>query len=189
VALKSDGSVIAWGQNTLGQATVPVAARSGVVAIAAESLHSVALKSNGSVIVWGAQGDPRITTVPVAARSGVVAIAAGEVHTVALKSSGAVVAWGLNDYGQTTVPAGLPPAFAIAAGSLNTLALVREPAPSLTILRNADQTLSLSWTGAGALEETNNLAAPNWMPAPSQDNPQNINTTDPMKFFRLRYNP
>ena len=34
------------------------------------------------------------------------------------------------------------------------MALVRDPAPSLTILRNPDQTVSLSWSGAGALEQT-----------------------------------
>ena len=35
VALKSDGSVVAWGDNSSGQTDVPVAAQSGVVAIAA----------------------------------------------------------------------------------------------------------------------------------------------------------
>ena len=35
VALKSDGSVVAWGDNDFGQTTVPVAAQSGVMAIAA----------------------------------------------------------------------------------------------------------------------------------------------------------
>jgi hypothetical protein len=57
---------------------------------------------------------------------------------------------------------GLPPAIVIAAGEVDTLALVRDPPPSLTLLRNADQTVSLSWTGVGALEQTENLTAPNW---------------------------
>ena len=79
-----------------------------------------------------------------------------------------------------------PPALAIAAGELFTLALVRDPAPSLTLLRNAEQTLSLSWRSAGALEQTASLTAPNWQPAPSQANPQTNSITDAMKFFRVK---
>ena len=45
MALKSDGSVVSWG--SLDQTTVPVAAQSGVTAIAAGSSHTVALKNGG----------------------------------------------------------------------------------------------------------------------------------------------
>jgi Regulator of chromosome condensation (RCC1) repeat len=83
VALKSNGSVVAWGNNGDGQTTVPLAAQSGVTAIAAGERHTVALKSNGSVLAWGYNGYGQ-TTVPVAAQSGVTAIAAGGGHTVAL---------------------------------------------------------------------------------------------------------
>ena len=121
--------------------------------------------------------------MPVAAKSGVVAIAGGFWHSVALKTSGAVVAWGRNDYRQAT---GLPAALAIAAGGYWTVALVRDPPPSLTILRNADQTVSLSWRGVGALEQTERLTAPNWQPAPSQANPQTFGAAGAMKFYRVK---
>ncbi len=219
VALKSDGSMLAWGNNDGGQTDVPVAAQSGVVAIAAGRVHTVALKTNGSVLAWGSN-DYGQTTVP-AGLSGVTAIAAGAFHTVALKSDGSVVAWGRNDFGLTTVPvaaqsgvvaiaagyfvnsalkidgsivswgdsrptpSGLPPVIAIAAG-WGTFALVRDPAPALTLLRNADQTLSLSWSGVGTLEQTASLTAPNWQPAPNQANPQTLSTTGAMKFFRVK---
>ena len=89
VALKQDGTVVAWGSNKdfegkieTGQTTVP-AGLSGVVAIAAGVGHTVALKQDGTVVAWGYNGSDQ-TTVP-AGLSGVVAIAAGALHTVALK--------------------------------------------------------------------------------------------------------
>jgi hypothetical protein len=69
------------------------------------------------------------------------------------------------------------------------VALVRDAAPSLTILRNVDQTLTLSWRGAGALEQAESLTAPNWQPAPSQANPQILSITGTMKFYRIKAEP
>jgi len=128
-------SVVAWGNNGQGQTDVPVAAQSGVIAIAAGGYHTVALKTNGSVLSWGYYAwydddggyhyyDFGQTTVPVAAQSGVTAIAAGGAHTVALKNDGSVVAWGYNYDGQTNVPvAAQSGVTAIAAGGAHTVAL------------------------------------------------------------------
>lgn len=103
VALKEDGSVLAWGMNIKGETTIPVAARSGVKEIAASSLTSAALKEDGTVIVWG---DSTVgqTSVPAAAQSGVEHISMTAAHVLALKQDGSVVAWGGNVSGQTTVP-------------------------------------------------------------------------------------
>jgi len=52
-ALKSDGTLVGWGDNGAGQATPP-AGLTDVIAIAAGFLHSLALKSDGTVVGWAA---------------------------------------------------------------------------------------------------------------------------------------
>jgi alpha-tubulin suppressor-like RCC1 family protein len=52
LALKSDGTVVAWGNNDKGQADVP-AGLTEVVAIAAGQAHNLALRRNGTVIAGG----------------------------------------------------------------------------------------------------------------------------------------
>jgi hypothetical protein len=120
VALKSDGTVVAWGDNAYGQTNVP-AGVTDVRAVAAGGFHTVALKNDGTVVAWGDNAYGQ-TNVP-AGLTGVTAIAAGYFHTVALKSGGTVVAWGDNTHGQTNVPAGLTNVTAIAAGVYHTVAL------------------------------------------------------------------
>ena len=138
------GSVVAWGDNRSGQATVPVSAQSGVRAIAAGTWHTVALKTDGSVLAWGLN-DHGQATVPLAAQNGVTAIAAGGSHTLALKTNGSVVARGNNGRGQTTVPEGLSGVTAIAAGYDCSVAL-RGTAVYLETTRSRAQ-LVLSWPG------------------------------------------
>lgn len=129
LALCSDGTVHAWGDNGSGQlgntseadSNTPVAVdRSGVlsgktvVAIAAGAGHSLALCSDGTLAAWGGNaygqlGDGTTTNAgaPVlvntsGALSGMAvrAIAAGDSHNLVLCDDGTVVAWGYNAYGQ-----------------------------------------------------------------------------------------
>ncbi|HOG45479.1 MAG TPA: PKD domain-containing protein [Anaerolineae bacterium] len=148
LALRSDGSVVGWGDNSKGQATVPAAGLSGVVAIAAGHLHSLALKSDGTVVARGDFSSPDPfgwfpttanygqATVPADLKNPstahVTAIAAGAYHSLALRDDGTVVAWGVKagdaDYrGQTVVPAGLGKVAAIAASTHHSLALLAPP--------------------------------------------------------------
>jgi alpha-tubulin suppressor-like RCC1 family protein len=136
VALREDGTVIAWGHNFSGQVTgtpttddhpdyapvTPVTlggqVLSGAKAIAAGRAHTVALKNDGTVMAWGENSSGQVTGTPttnapysataIPVRLGgevlsrVTAIAGGGGHTVALKDDGSVVAWGENDWGQAT---------------------------------------------------------------------------------------
>jgi len=120
LALKADGTVIAWGWSEYGQTTVPATA-TNVVAIAAGFYHSLALKADGTVVAWG-YNDSGQTDVPATATN-VVAIAGGRHHSLTLKADGAVVAWGFNGYGVTNVPATATNVVAIAGGGYHSLVL------------------------------------------------------------------
>jgi hypothetical protein len=130
VAVKTDGTVAAWGAGLFdtgsfqdrdrGQSIVP-AGLSNVMAVAAGDTHTLALKKDGTVVAWGAN-DFGKATVPDSL-TGVISIAAGETHSVALKSDGSVVIWGNNGSGQATVPPGLTGVTAIAAGYAHTVVL------------------------------------------------------------------
>jgi alpha-tubulin suppressor-like RCC1 family protein len=119
LALKSDGTVWAWGRGrggALGNGgttdsahAVQVVGLSEVISVAAGEFFSVSLKSDGTIWAWGSNefgqlGDGTTTTqlipVQVSNLSTVAAIAAGNYHSIAVKSDGTVWAWGLNSYGQ-----------------------------------------------------------------------------------------
>jgi alpha-tubulin suppressor-like RCC1 family protein len=81
LALRADGSVLAWGDNRYGQTTVPASA-TNVVAIEAGFYHSLALRSDGTVIAWGR--DVFRVVSDTSAVSGAVGISTGEDHALAL---------------------------------------------------------------------------------------------------------
>ncbi|MDA7507331.1 hypothetical protein N8504_03030 [Akkermansiaceae bacterium] len=120
LALKNEGTVVAWGSNSDKQCDVPTDLKD-VVEIAAGSYHSLALKADGSVVAWGFNFKKQ-RDVPIGLKD-VVGIAAGRSHSLALKKDGTVVAWGDNDRKQCDVPTGLKDVVEIAAGSYHSLAL------------------------------------------------------------------
>ncbi|MBD2866543.1 RCC1 domain-containing protein [Paenibacillus oceani] len=122
LAVRADGSVVAWGR-TYGETNVPSEAQGGVIAVSAGYGHSLALTEDGEVVAWGNNNLGQLN-VPDEARSGVVAIAAGDNHSLALKTDGSVIAWGYNYWGQSTVPANAQSGVkAIAAGTGHSVAL------------------------------------------------------------------
>ena len=153
VALKSDGTVVAWGANYSGQLgdgsttprTTPVAVSSltGITAVATGAAFSLALKGDGTVWSWGANaigqlGDgtttQRTSPVQVSGITTAVAIAAGDNHAVAILADGTAKSWGQNSEGQlgngsngsSSTPVsvtGITTAMAAAAGTFHTLIL------------------------------------------------------------------
>jgi alpha-tubulin suppressor-like RCC1 family protein len=119
LALREDGTVWGWGQNSSGQlgdgttthrfAPVQASGLSGVKAVASGMGHALAVRADGSVWTWGynAYGQLGVGTffdnrlVPTQTNlSGVVAVAGGYSHSLALGSDGTVWAWGYNANGQ-----------------------------------------------------------------------------------------
>jgi alpha-tubulin suppressor-like RCC1 family protein len=132
IALKKDGTVVAWGNNKSGQLgdgtrpadhNVPVqvkglGASSNVVDVAAGDAFGLALKRDGSVLAWGknkvgelGDGATDDQSTPIVVKGlgpGVIAIAAGAYHVLALKNDGSVWAWGDNSSGQLGTGAANP---------------------------------------------------------------------------------
>ncbi len=123
LALKSDGTVTAWGHNESGQTGIPENL-SGVVAVSAGLRHALALKKDGTVVGWGEHTMGQ-TDIPNGL-SDVTAIAAGTFQSLALKKDGTVVCWGSNKYGECNVPENLHDVTAIAAGEFQSLALKKD---------------------------------------------------------------
>ncbi len=121
IAIRSDGTVWAWGDNSYGQlgrdtgglaSSTPaqVMSISDVAAIAGGEYHTIAAKSDGTVWTWGLNDNGQLgigpsppqsdDAVQVTGLSGVVAVAAGSYHSVILGSDGTVWTWGQNFDGQ-----------------------------------------------------------------------------------------
>jgi alpha-tubulin suppressor-like RCC1 family protein len=180
LALLTNGTVVAWGDNGFGQASPP-SNLSNVVAVTAGDLHSAALCSNGTVVVWGDDTFGQTNVPP--SLSNVVAIAAGDFHTLALLSNGAVVGWGDDTFGQLDVPSSVTNAIAIASGYYHGLALV--PYISLQAHLTPDG-LVIQWNGSGNLQWAPTVTGP-YADVLSQGNSwTNVDMSAPAKFFRLR---
>ncbi len=132
LALRSDGSLWAWGGNTSGQlgygntiaSSVPIQVcadpictgfLTSVVAMSAGGLHSLAVRTDGTLWTWGdntsgqlGDGTTTLRTTPVQVcaggqvvppactvfLTGVVAVAAGNDYSLALRQDGAVMGFG-----------------------------------------------------------------------------------------------
>jgi hypothetical protein len=137
LALRSDGTVWAWGANGSGQlgdgtlvnrsTPVRVSGLAGVTAIAAGAEHALALLGNGAVVAWGANNEgqlgdnttfTRSTPVGVRGFSRAFSIAAGGNSSIAM--SEVPMVWGSNSNGQLGTGSATP-AFRSSAGPISAL--------------------------------------------------------------------
>lgn len=112
LALRKNGTVVAWGDNRKGQCRVPEGLEDVVAVAAGIYDFSLALRSDGTVVAWGDNQSGQCT-VPEGLND-VVAIAGATATSFALKSDGTVVAlfqeggvyaWGgSNEHGELDVP-------------------------------------------------------------------------------------
>ena len=119
MALRYDGTVWAWGENTLGVlgdgttthrfSPVQVQNLDNVAGIAAGRGFGAAVREDGTVWAWGHNNfgqlgdgttDNRLTPVQVQNLTNIVSIAAGREHGLAIASNGDVWGWGSNRDGQ-----------------------------------------------------------------------------------------
>ena len=101
-ALRSDGSVVTWGDSGYGGNSSLVSDKltSGVCQIFSTNSSFAALKANGSVVTWGSSASGGDSSAVVSAlSSGVLKIYSTQYAFAALKNDGSVVAWGNKDYG------------------------------------------------------------------------------------------
>ena len=120
LALRSDGTLWAWGFNGNGQlgigSTNPMDTTSPVRVgidndwsdIAAGAFHAIALKKNGTLWAWGLNGNGQVgdtslldftEPVKIGADNDWSGISAAAVSSYAIKNNGSLWAWGDNTYG------------------------------------------------------------------------------------------
>ncbi len=145
VGLRSDGTVLAAGDNSFGERDV--SDWTDVAAVSAGRRHTVGLRSDGTVLATGANGDGRCE---VSGWTDVVAVSAGSFHTVGLRSDGTVLATGANDYGQCDVN-DWTDVVAVSAGDNHTVGL-RSDGTVLAVGYNMDGRCDVNgWTDVVAV--------------------------------------
>lgn len=127
MALKTDGTVYAWGNNTSGAVGCgedkqdedgfvkePVQVLDGCAAIASGNGHSLAIKTNGDLYAWGNNAykqlgldsvdhpdtDNPYQTTPKKVRGGVAEVASNGMHTIIRTKHGSLITFGNDAMGQ-----------------------------------------------------------------------------------------
>jgi alpha-tubulin suppressor-like RCC1 family protein len=120
LAIKTDGTLWAWGLNTNGQlgdgtttqrtSPVQIGLATDWQSVSAGGSHTLAIKADGSLWAWGSNANGRTglvtttgnTAIPtrVGTDSDWQSVSAGGSHSLAIKTDGTLWAWGDNIYGQ-----------------------------------------------------------------------------------------
>lgn len=89
-ALKYDGTVVCWGDNSSGQCNVPSSER--FLQVKCGQNYTVGIKEDGTLLAWGDDTDGKVSNLP----SGkFVQVDCGSQHSVAISIDGNAISWGL----------------------------------------------------------------------------------------------
>lgn len=119
LAIKSDGTLWAWGTNFTGQigdgtttdrsTPIQIGTANDWIDIAVGSYHSLAVKSDGTLWAWGfnswySLGDgtnvSKSTPTQIGTATNWQSVAAGDVASFAITNTGKLFGWGYNGYGE-----------------------------------------------------------------------------------------
>ncbi len=93
-AVRSDGSIVGWGQFLVTPSLADVPSGRDFVSVAVGNSHALALRSDGSIAGWGENDYGQRDCPP---EKEFKAIAAGRDFSMGLKSDGSLVTWGRYD--------------------------------------------------------------------------------------------
>jgi hypothetical protein len=120
LALRANGTLVSWGDDTYGQVG-DTPAGDDYVAVATGQNHSLALKADGTLMSWGDDSWGQVSNAPPG--NDYVAISGGAFSSLALKADGSIDGGNSDAYNHaTSVPTGTGFA-AVAAGAFHGLAL------------------------------------------------------------------
>ena len=119
-ALKTDGNPICWGDDIIGQTTIPPNLGT-VTQLDAGSGTLVRDQDRRQPVCWGDNLDGQATIPPDIGN--VTQISAGGFHSCAVTTAGNPVCWGFNDDGERTIPPELGTVTQISAGVYFTCAI------------------------------------------------------------------
>jgi alpha-tubulin suppressor-like RCC1 family protein/6-phosphogluconolactonase (cycloisomerase 2 family) len=119
LAIKTDGTLWAWGENVYGQLgdgtiinknrPVKIGSDNDWASVSAGSLYSLAIKTNGTLWAWGYNisgqlGDgttiSKNSPIQIGTATDWASVSAGYLHSLAIKTNGTLWAWGYNYDGQ-----------------------------------------------------------------------------------------
>ena len=119
-AIKTDGSIVCWGNPANGRTNPPAGQ---YTAIDADRTHSCAIKTDQSIECWGFDGgrspDGRVSNHPTVGKF--THIAAGDDYSCAIKTDKSIICWGSSINDKTNPPAGQY--IDIAAGGFHSCAI------------------------------------------------------------------
>jgi alpha-tubulin suppressor-like RCC1 family protein len=171
LAIASNDTLWAWGNNSLGQlgytgcagsCLTPTQVGAGKwLAVSAGYDHTLAIAANGTLWAWGgntygqvgnsAAGTDQPTPTQIGGASAWKAVAGGYYHSLAIRADGTLWAWGYNSSGQLGLGDSLPRAIPVPVGTATDWAAVAGGNSRSVALKNDGTRWGWGYNGSGEL--------------------------------------